>query len=41
MGSDGIALARSEHQWWSPLGDYVLTACPTHAISAEQTWPAR
>ncbi|HEU5217189.1 MAG TPA: patatin-like phospholipase family protein [Gemmatimonadales bacterium] len=41
MGADGIAVAKSERQWWSPLGDYLLTACPTHAITAEQTWPQR
>jgi len=39
MGQDGIALARAETQWWSPLGDHLLTVCPTHAITAEQTWP--
>lgn len=39
MGHDGLAVAREEAQWWSPLGDYLLTACPTHAIRAEQTWP--
>jgi NTE family protein len=39
MGLDGLAVAKAEKQWWSPLGDYLLTACPTHAIKAEQTWP--
>ena len=39
MGFDGLAVAKEEKQWWSPLGDYLLTACPTHAIRAEQTWP--
>jgi NTE family protein len=39
MGPDRIAVARSERQWWSPLGDYLLSACPTHAITAEQRWP--
>lgn len=39
MSSTGTAEALAERQWWSPLGDYILTACPTHAISAEQTWP--
>ena len=39
MGLDGVAVARAEKQWWSPLGDYLLTACPTRAIKAEQTWP--
>lgn len=39
MGFDGLAVAGEEKQWWSPLGDYLLTACPTHAIKAEQTWP--
>ncbi len=39
MGPRGIAEATAERQWWSPLGDYLLTACPTYAISAEQTWP--
>lgn len=41
IGEDGLARVRVDQQWWSPLGDYVLTACPTHAISAEQSWPAR
>src|ERR1041384_13463 len=39
MGPDGIAMVRAERQWWSPIGDYLLTACPTHAIKAEQRWP--
>jgi NTE family protein len=39
MGYDGLAVAKEERQWWSPLGDYLLTACPTHAIRAVQTWP--
>lgn len=39
MGPDGLAVAGAVKQWWSPLGDYLLTACPTHAIKAEQTWP--
>jgi NTE family protein len=38
---DGQAEARAGRLWWSPLGDYLLTACPTHAIMAEQTWPPR
>jgi NTE family protein len=41
MGADGVAEARAERQWWSPLGDYILTTCPTHAITADQTWPPR
>jgi NTE family protein len=41
MRPDGIAEARVERQWWSPIGDYLLTACPTQAIKAEQVWPAR
>ncbi len=39
MGPSGVAEARTDRQWWSPLGDYLLTACPTHAITAEQSWP--
>ena len=39
MGSDGIAHVRMERQWWSPMGDHLLNACPTHAITAEQHWP--
>jgi NTE family protein len=39
MGFDGLAVAKEEKQWWSPLGDYLLTVCPTNAIRAEQTWP--
>lgn len=39
MGFDGLAVARKELVWWSPLGDYLLTVCPTNAIRAEQTWP--
>ncbi len=38
---DGIAEARVERQWWSPVGDYLLTSCPTQAIKAEQVWPVR
>ncbi|HEX7023378.1 MAG TPA: patatin-like phospholipase family protein [Gemmatimonadales bacterium] len=41
MQANGQAVAREGRLWWSPLGDYLLTACPTHAISAEQTWPPR
>jgi NTE family protein len=41
MQLNGQAAARAERLWWSPLGDYLLTACPTHAIIAEQTWPPR
>ncbi len=41
LGPDGKATVRVERQWWSPLGDYLLTACPTHAITAEQVWPRR
>jgi NTE family protein len=41
MRPDGIAEARVERQWWSPVGDYLLTSCPTQAIKAEQVWPAR
>ena len=41
MGPDRIARARVERQWWSPVSDYLLTACPTHAITAEQVWPPR
>jgi CspA family cold shock protein len=41
MSPRGIAEARAARQWWSPLGDYLLTACPTRAITAEQTWPPR
>ncbi|NOT08818.1 MAG: 4Fe-4S binding protein, partial [Gemmatimonadales bacterium] len=41
MTGRGLAEATAEAQWWSPLGDHLLTACPTHAISAEQTWPPR
>lgn len=40
MQLNGQAQATAERLWWSPLGDYLLTACPTHAI-AEQTWPQR
>jgi NTE family protein len=39
MGFDGVAVSTEEKLWWSPLGDYLLTACPTHAIRADQTWP--
>jgi NTE family protein len=41
MQLNGQAQATAELLWWSPLGDYLLTACPTHAIIAEQTWPQR
>jgi NTE family protein len=41
MGSDGIAVVKTDRHWWSPLGDYLLTACPTRAIKAEQIWPQR
>jgi ferredoxin len=41
MGPDGIAVARAQRQWWSPLGDAVLSVCPTHAITSEQRWPPR
>ena len=36
---DGKATVRAPTQWWSPLGDRVVRACPTGAITAEQTWP--
>ncbi len=26
-------------QWWSPLGDGTIEACPTQAITAAQLWP--
>jgi NTE family protein len=39
MGFDGLAVAKEEKLWWSPLGDHLLAVCPTHAITAEQTWP--
>lgn len=39
MGADGIAQVKNEKQWWSPAGDALLGICPTHAITAEQTWP--
>lgn len=39
MGPRDIAEVHAERQWWSPLGDLILTACPTRAISAEQIWP--
>jgi len=38
-GEDGKAVVRAPRQWWSPLGDRVVQACPTGAISAEQRWP--
>ncbi|MGH7559781.1 MAG: patatin-like phospholipase family protein [Gemmatimonadales bacterium] len=38
---DGIAEVRVERQWWSPIGDYLLTACPTRAIAAEPVPPSR
>lgn len=41
MGLAGLARVKNERQWWSPLGEYLLTVCPTHAITAEQTWPPR
>ena len=41
MQPNGQAIAKEDRLWWSPLGDYLLTACPTHAIIAEQTWPQR
>ena len=39
MGRQGLAHVLADRQWWSPLGDYLLTVCPTHAITAEQLWP--
>ena len=39
--ANGQAVARTEPIWWSPLGDHLLTSCPTHAIIADQTWPPR
>ncbi len=39
IGFDGLAVAKKEKVWWSPLGDHLLTVCPTNAIRAEQTWP--
>jgi NTE family protein len=36
---DGKAIVKSPKQWWSPLGDRVVRACPTNAINVEQTWP--
>jgi NTE family protein len=41
MGPNGLAVVKADRQWWSPLGDYLLTACPTRAIKAEQIWPPR
>ncbi|PYP41731.1 MAG: hypothetical protein DMD43_05485 [Gemmatimonadetes bacterium] len=41
MGVDRIAVVRAERQWWSPMGDYLLTACPTRAITAEPYSPPR
>lgn len=41
MAPDGLAVVKADRQWWSPLGDYLLTVCPTHAIMAEQIWPPR
>ncbi len=32
---DGLARVAAPRQWWSPLGDRVVRACPTGAISAE------
>ena len=39
MLPNGQAVAKPDPLWWSPLGDYLLTSCPTHAIIADQTWP--
>jgi NTE family protein len=39
MGVDRIAVVRVERQWWSPMGDFLLGVCPTHAITAEQHSP--
>lgn len=36
---DGKAAVKSPKQWWSPLGDRVVRACPTGAITVEQSWP--
>jgi NTE family protein len=40
-GSDetGKATVKSPRQWWSPIGDRVVRACPTAAINVEQSWP--
>src|ERR1044072_7262902 len=35
MGPDGIALVRAEREGREAIRDYLLTACPTHAIKAE------
>jgi len=35
----GKAVVRSPKQWWSPLGDRVVSACPTAAIKVDQSWP--
>ncbi len=35
MGPDRVARVKSEHQWWSPVGDSLLAVCPTHAIVAD------
>ena len=36
---DGKAAVRAPKQWWSPLGDRVVRACPTAAIKSVQLWP--
>ncbi|MEZ4456848.1 MAG: ferredoxin [Gemmatimonadales bacterium] len=36
---DGKAAVKAPKQWWSPLGDRIVRACPTGAITVEQHWP--
>ncbi len=38
-GADGLAVVKSPRQSWSALGDRVVRACPTGAITAVQLWP--
>lgn len=35
----GKALVKAPMQWWSPVGDQVVRACPTEAIMVDQNWP--
>lgn len=37
--ADGLAVVLSPRQSWSALGDRVVRACPTGAITAVQLWP--
>jgi NTE family protein len=36
LDADGLAVVRSERQWWSPAGDVLLSICPTSAIVADE-----